>query len=422
MTVVHKPRLADSGALFTEIATEEQLLRQPSSAGSFPLVVKANIAVAGFRLSAGSPVLSRVATVDAPVVAAFRNAGAIVTSIANMHELAYGVTTTNAAFGNVEIPTHPGRSSGGSSGGSAAAVAGGFADYALGTDTGGSVSLPAALCGVVGFRPSTGRWPTAGTIGLSWTRDSTGVFTRTVAQARRADAWVTQQNAPDGGGQGIRLGVPKQLLENLSPAVEEAFRAVVERVAATYELVEIDYGGVLALTRAAETPAVRWESRQLLAEAAANALRLDPDAAFRQLVQGTASPDVRALLEAELASPLHPDEYARGLADTLNARISYQQLLAAHGIDALVFPTSPATAPPLGVGETVEHLGGTANTFSLYTSHTGQGTIIGAPMLTIPAAVANSELPVGVTIQGRRYEDVTLLALGEQLMSLISEK
>ena len=108
--------------------------------------------------------------IAAVVVAALREAGAVVAGITNMHELAFGITSNNAVFGPVRNPADPTRAAGGSSGGSAAAVARGDVPVALGTDTGGSVTIPASLCGVVGFRPSTGRWPAAAAAGAARTR------------------------------------------------------------------------------------------------------------------------------------------------------------------------------------------------------------------------------------------------------------
>lgn len=409
-----------NAAIFTELANDQLPGADDLKPHEFTLAVKANIAVAGFRLSAASPVLERfVAPVDAPVVTAFRGAGANVVGTTNMHELAFGITSTNPAFGNVEIPTHPGRSAGGSSGGSAAAVAGGFVDLAIGTDTGGSVSLPASVCGVVGFRPSTGRWPTANCVGLSWTRDTPGVFTRTVEEVQRADYWVTNERAQPVDASRRRIGIPHQLLRDLAPAVESAFSGALDRMREDYDIVELDFADVLTFTDAAEMPIVLYESKQLLSVAAANALGMEQHAAFAALVEGTASPDVRGILESVQQNPTSADEYTAAMAATYSARSAYNELLAMNNLDAVAIPSAPATAAPLGVGEMIEHLGKDTSTFGLYTRNTGQGTMLGVPMLTIPAEVPEGSLPVGFTLQGLRFGDTALLELGARLERLI---
>src|SRR5204863_3451998 len=129
----------------------------------------------------------------------------------NMHELALGTTNRNPAFGTVGNPAAPGRSAGGSSGGSAAAVAAGLVPLALGTDTGGSVRIPASYCGIVGFRPSIGRWPRTGVMPLSTTRDTVGVLAGSVAEVSLVDSIMTGSSVAEPVTlQGVRLGVPHE--------------------------------------------------------------------------------------------------------------------------------------------------------------------------------------------------------------------
>ncbi|MBM6621070.1 hypothetical protein JTF08_05560 [Micrococcaceae bacterium RIT802] len=407
--------------VWTQVADASEVRAQPRTGESFALAVKANIAVRGFRRSAGCRGLDLgPEAADAPVVAALREAGAVVVGITNMHELAFGITSNNAAFGPVRHPADPTRAAGGSSGGSAAAVARGDVPVALGTDTGGSVTIPASLCGVVGFRPSTGRWPGAGLVGLSWTRDTPGLFARTVSDVERLDTAVAPGN--DGGvpASRPRLGIPAELVEDLDPETEAAFATALDRCGDVVETVDIELGRVLDLTRVAEMAIVLGESRRLLADVAARALGLSPEVAFERLVESVASPDVRAVLEAELAHPVTAEEYARAQGEVARARTLYTNLLAEHDLDGLVFPGTPAPAPLLGQDDTVEHLGGPVSTFGLYTRNTGQGTMLGAPMLTLPAPVPAGGLPVGITLQGARFRDRALLALGLRLEAVLA--
>ena len=140
-----------------------------------PLALKDNLDTAGVITTAGTPGLrSNRPARNAPVVQRLLDAGAIVFGKASLHELAYGITNHNAAFGAVHTPYDPSRIPGGSSGGVAAAVGARMAPGGIGSDTGGSVRIPAALCGIVGFRPSTGRWSQAGIVPISHTRDTAG--------------------------------------------------------------------------------------------------------------------------------------------------------------------------------------------------------------------------------------------------------
>lgn len=405
---------------WVEVATPSQIEDQPGSGSesAFPIGVKANIAVRGFRRSAACALLDGSAEeADAEVVALCRRAGAVVVGMTNMHELAFGIDSVNATFGPVRLPGHPERSAGGSSGGSAAAVASGEVPVALGTDTGGSVSIPASLCGIVGFRPSTGRWPGGGIIGLSSTRDTPGVLAHSVSEVARVDRVVTDDSPGLAGAQRARsgrprLGLPVELLADLDPATRAAFRGTLEEIGGVFELQELSFSEILDSTRAAEMPLVLWESHRLLSDIAAEALGLDPVTAFDRLVDGVASPDVRAILQSEQQSPVSAEEYQAAQRHTGLARAEYARLLDRYDLDALVFPTTPAPAPLITTGATLNHLGKHFSTFELYTRNTGPGTVLGAPMVTIPARVSAGALPVGVTVQGRRFDDRHTLELG----------
>ncbi|RII42105.1 amidase [Galactobacter valiniphilus] len=381
--------------------------------GAGPTVtIKANIAVRGLPRTAGCTGLSGdVAAADAPVVAALRRGGARILGTSNMHELAFGITSDNVSYGPVTVPGHPDRSAGGSSGGAAAIVARGHADLGVGTDTGGSVSIPAALNGVYGFRPSTGRYPAGGLVGLSFTRDTPGLFARSLAGVVEADAIITSRGALGEGPAGLRVGVPREYLLDLDPEVEALFNAALERLE-DVEVVSVDWGPVLENTRAAEMPVVLWEAKRLLSEVAAAAFGAPPEAAYRRLVDGVASADVRGILESTLSHPVGDDAYAEALRSTFAAREGYEALLTGAGLDALVFPTTPAVAPLVEQGQSVSHRGERVDAFGLYTRHTGAGTMLGAPMLTLPGGRTPAGLPSGFTVQGRRGRDEELLRLG----------
>lgn len=392
----------------------------------FPLVVKANISVAGYALSAASPVLAgNRRRIDAPVVSALRAQGAVVTGTANMHELAYGITSENGGFGVVRNPVVPGFSAGGSSGGSAAAVARGYAPVALGTDTGGSVSIPASVCGVVGFRPTVGRWPGEGLVGLSHSRDTPGAFARNVADLATVDGWIAGTAARQRTGDlqaalPHRLGVPAELTAALDPDTAAAFAAAQERLAgAGVELVPLSLGPVLELVGAVQWHLVAWESRQLLEAAAAEALDLPGGEAWKTLVEGVASADVQSLLQALDQEPPRLDDYRRAVGMLWQARSRYRALLDAHRVSLLLFPAAPRPATPLGTGGTVMHLGFEHEVFPLMTRNTTAGTVLRCPMLTQPMLPASDGRPQGITLQGGAQEDDAVLAAAAALEAIL---
>ena len=226
-----------------------------------PLAVKDVIDVAGTRTTAASKVLAdNVATADAIVVARLRRAGAIIVGKLNTHEFAFGASTTSAAFGPARNPWDTERICGGSSGGSGAAVAAGLVPGTLGTDTAGSIRIPAAFCGVTGIRPSTGRVPNRGVVPVSWTYDTVGPLARTaedcallldaIAGPDPDDASTTPVarepclDALELGVEGLRIGVVSHLMGGEVPldprvaaAVETAL-VVLEDLGAHVERVD----------------------------------------------------------------------------------------------------------------------------------------------------------------------------------------
>ena len=158
-----------------------------------PILVKDNINTVDFLTTGGTPALANhQPSADAGVITRLKNAGALIVGKTNMHELAFGITSNNAFTGAVHNPYDRKLITGGSSGGSAAAVSAHIVPVSLGSDTGGSNRIPASLCGVCGFRPTTGRYPGDGLINLSKTRDTVGIFAHSVsdiALARRCAFW-----------------------------------------------------------------------------------------------------------------------------------------------------------------------------------------------------------------------------------------
>ena len=376
-------RSAHEGGAYTAIDGELALAAAaPGGRAGGPLehctfAVKDMIAVRGHRRGGGSRTRERSGLCghDAPVVAALRGAGAVFIGLTALHELAFGVTGINAYTGTPANPLDATRVPGGSSSGSAVAVATGSADLALGTDTGGSIRIPAALCGVVGFKPPYGAWPTRGVLPLAGTLDHVGVLARSVGEVIAADSLFSSAAFPppaDNRASARRtFGVNRSALAGSEPAVAAAVEAALERLATEHTLVDVELPeapDVLGITNTI----MFFEAAQLYGEVAA-----DPRSGLGE--------DVRARLQTGLG--ISADEYA---AARLRARALTGRVHASlGGLDAVLEPTVPIRAPTLAEAP---ELG-----FRLV-AHTRLANLTGLPALSLPLPVTG--LPVGLQITG----------------------
>ena len=265
----------------------------------YRLVVKDNIEVAGMPCTSGTPSLrAYVPRHDAPAVALLRLAGAEIVGKANMHELAYGITSNNAAFGPVRNPYDPRYFAGGSSGGTAAAIAAGVVHAGLGTDTGGSARIPAALSGIVGFRPTVGRYPMGGVAQISPTRDVIGPMGRNVGDVAVLDAVLSRSPTLRLDGidlRGLRMGLPVEHFQQcLHADIHRVLRNVVEVLrAAGVVFIDADLRDVAALNAAVSFPIVLHETKPALERylrGTGLALTLE------QLYEDVASADVKEII------------------------------------------------------------------------------------------------------------------------------
>ncbi|WP_026425604.1 amidase family protein [Actinokineospora inagensis] len=375
-----------------------------------PFSVKDNVDVAGFPTTAGSPLLGEAPVeVDATVVGVLRDAGAVVLGKTNLHELAFGITSNNKAFGPVRNPADPGRSAGGSSGGSAAGVALGTVPFALGTDTGGSVLIPAAFCGVVGFRPSTGRYPGDGVVNLSSTRDTTGVNAHTAADVRTVDRLITgERGGPEIPLAGLRIGLPRKRFDDLEPAVAAAIAVATATVEGLgVRLVDVDLGDDIDVAAGAGNDLTCYEAPRLLGRRVKAPLADWPDR--------IASPDVRALIDSMRLNPVSAEAYESARAARWRLRRAYLELF--DEVDVVLFPTSPVSPPLIGQDDVITLNGRLTPTFPTVTRNVSPGTVVGLPMLSIPAGVTGTGLPVGLCLEAPPFADVRLLGVGEAIQS-----
>lgn len=381
-----------------------------------PLAFKDNIDVAGMPTTAGSPWMAdHVPRQSAGVTQRLLDAGALVLGKTNLHEWSQGVTGHNHGFGPARNPFDPSRIAGGSSGGNAVVLGARATPAAIGTDTGGSVRVPAALCGLVGFRPTTGRWPADGLVPISPTFDTAGVMTRCVDDCVLIDHAVTGGPARLAAAplQGLRLGIPTSYFwELLDPPVAEAADACLEHLrAAGVVLVpcELSEVGPLFLQGAMDISLY-----EILPALAAYFARHQRAFDARALADAIVSPDVRALFERLFgAEAISAPAYGRALNE-LRPRMqrAYRDCFAHHGVAALLFPTTPLTAARIGEDEQLVLCGQPVAAFSTYIRNTGPAGMAGLPAMSLPIGLTRERLPMGMELTGPVASDAALLAVG----------
>lgn len=386
-----------------------------------PIALKDNIDAAGLPCAAGTRALAEAPPrAEADVVQRLRAAGALVGGKLGMHELAFGITSNNAASRPVRNPWDTARIPGGSSGGAGAAVAAGLVPAAIGTDTGGSVRVPAALCGVTGLRPTVGRVPAAGIVPISRTRDTAGPLALDVADCALLDEVLA--GAPAGlevlvPGR-LRLGVPRERFwEDLEAGVRERAEAALQTLrAAGIELVEVPLPGLDEANEAASFPIALFEfARDLRTYLRDSGRAVD----FEQVLAGIASPDVAAVCRPLGGAGAIPEAAYR---DALHARERLRRIyahgFARAGVDALVFPTTPRTAARIGEDETVELNGRRVPTFATFIRNTDPGSNASLPGVSLPIGLAGG-LPVGLALDGPVSSDRRLLAIAATVEALL---
>jgi len=395
-----------------------------------PLVVKDNISTVGFPTSAGTPSLKGFhPTSDAPVADVLFKNGAILLGKTNMHELAQGITTSNPTFGFAQNPYDTSRVTGGSSGGTASAIAARFTPAGLGTDTGGSTRIPAAFCGIVGFRPSTGgprkAWTDEGVFPIAHSVDTPGPMGRTVSDVALLHAIVTSTPVPAALPlRGVRLGVPRGYYwDGLDSEVARVSERALEKLRdAGAILTEVDFR---AWTQAADQifgTLVSMHSIQDLTDFLAINV---PSVSFDQLAAGVLSKDVQGMLARNIAHPV-PAAQAEEATRILRPRLArqYLELFRAASISAIVYPTVRVLAPkirPQGDApeDTMEVNGKQISEFGAIVANTHLSGAVGTPSLTIPAGLSSIGVPVGLSLEGLVGEDTALLGLGMSVESAL---
>jgi Asp-tRNA(Asn)/Glu-tRNA(Gln) amidotransferase A subunit family amidase len=406
-------------------AARETGAKLPTLAG-LPIVVKDNINTSDMPTSAGTPALQNARPAkNAPSLQKLIDAGAIVIGKTNMHELAFGITSTNLApfAGPVKNPHDKSRIPGGSSGGTAAAIAAGIVSCGLGSDTGGSTRIPAALTGIVGLRPSVGNGgaerrydDSNAVVPISHTRDTVGPMGRTVADVALLDSVITGSPmvAPE-PLRGKRLGIPATLWSGLDRELEEVVMAARTKLeAAGIVLVDADIAGLMELNAKVSFPLALHEPiADMPAYLEASGIQ---GITLADIAAKIASPDVKGAFDA-----IAGDAFGAAYEDALNVqRPALQKLYAAYisdnNLDAILFPTTVAPAVAIdmakGSGEMSINGGAPVPTFNTLIRNTDPGSNAGIPGLSLYAGMTRGGLPVGLEIDGPVGSDAKLLGLG----------
>lgn len=390
-----------------------------------PIPVKDSVNTKDLPTTGGTPALRHFQPADdAPVVARLREAGALVLGKTNIHEMSFGWTSNNQAFGAVHNPYDPTRIPGGSSGGTAAAVAARMAPLGVAEDTQGSIRVPAAMCGIAGFRPTTGRYPTAGVIPITTLFDQVGPHARTVADLVLFDRAVARDDSPMAPAslKGLKLAVIRDFhFEGLDPEVARLTEAALGKLkGAGVEIVEApmpDLARLIGLVTGPVQAHDAWYTvKQYLAD-------FRTGVTIEQLV-AAASPDIRAAFHDFVipGSPHAIPEAAYHAAVTVHLpllRSRFQDLYARSGASAVVFPTTMVPPVPIGQDRTVVIGGKTIPFETAISRNISPGSTVGLPGLVLPVGLTAGGLPVTIELDGPSGSDHQLLAIGLEVEKVL---
>jgi aspartyl-tRNA(Asn)/glutamyl-tRNA(Gln) amidotransferase subunit A len=395
ITVMRESALADARLAEEEIGAGKY--RGPLH--GIPVSVKDLIDVAGTPTTAGSALPPRQPAADAPIVTRLREAGAILIGKTNLHEFAFGTTSEESAFGPVRHPLDPARSPGGSSGGAAVALVEGMCFGSVGTDTGGSIRIPSAVCGTVGLKATLNELPCHGVVALSSTLDHVGPMARTVAdtavmfQAMRSGAAFASGRARRPPGRRV-FGVPEAYFcDRLDPEVRRALARALDTLRGAGHEVR-----TVAIEHAAHTATVYLHI--VLPEASwYHASTIDTMA-------NRYSPGVR--LRLEMGRYVLAEDYVRAMS--LRGVLMQSVDRALQGCDALLLPTVPMPAPPIGVA-TVDVDGQEEPVRGAMLRLTQLFNMTGHPAIALPAGRTRAGWPVSLQLVGAQNDTGGLLDL-----------
>jgi len=373
-----------------------------------PISLKDNICTESIRTTAGSKILGDYFPErDARVVTRLKQAGAVLLGKTNLHEFAYGVTTNNPHYGPARNPWDTARIPGGSSGGSAAAVSAGLCFGSIGSDTGGSIRIPAALCGIVGLKPGLGRVDVTGVIPLSVTHDCVGPLARTAADAEILFQAIVDGEKSKNGVERLRGNVARRLSKFRFGVPREFFFDVISsEVKKSFDV------AVRSLWRLGAK--IKKVSIPLLAqtEKAGNRIAWAEASHYHQQKgwfpsRGTEySEDVRSRLE--IGAKVLAMEYLEAQDQRRAFIAQLHEVMEREAIDALMVPTTPITAPP--IGEETTRVGKTDHpTRALLLRLNRPANLAGVSAISVPCGFTPAGLPMGLQFIGAEHSEKLLL-------------
>ncbi|HEY0106533.1 MAG TPA: amidase family protein [Rhizomicrobium sp.] len=415
-------RLLEAARRADAVSSQKRLARPLHGV---PIAIKDNIDVLGWRTTGGTAALrSYHPRASAPVMRDILAAGALVAGKTNLDELGGGEAGHNRIYGAINNPYRQGFLPGGSSGGVAAAVSARLVPAGLGTDTGGSARNPAALCGIVGYRPTTGSYPHGGTVSVSSTRSTPGPIARTVGDIRLFDAVIKGEPPSTSRAElrGLSIGVPRDFFwEHLdgetSRLCEDALTSLRN---AGCRLLEAGIPDVAALSDTATFSIVFYELPRTLSKYLQDGAT---GVTYDELREKIADPLLASLLASIDKNPAATHaSYLKALAARAELKRRFEQYFQGHGLSALVVPCTPLPARPITPDDTVEFEGKRIPALFIYGRNSDASANADLPAITVPIGLTRLGLPVGLEIQGPSGADRRILAIAEAIEELFRGK
>lgn len=396
-----------------------------STLHGLPIPVKDSVNTKEYPTTGGTPALGDFYPAeDAELVTRLKNAGAIVMGKTNIHELSFGWTSNNQAFGAVHNPYGTSRIPGGSSGGTAAAIAYRMAPIGIAEDTQGSIRVPAALCGVYGFRPTQNRYPNTGVVPITPLFDQVGPLTRNAGDLALFDHVITGEAVVDTPAslQGIRLGVPREYFYSmLDTEVERITNEALRKLSdAGAILVDADVPDLKRLIDETTAAVQLFHVMPMLTKYLAE---FDTGVSFDQVME-QASPDIQTtfsqyVLPGGEFTPTEEDFAAARDRHLPALRKTLDDYYRDNELAAMIFPATQIVAPPIGHDLETTLNGQTVPFEPVISRNISPGSTSGTPGIIVPADLNSEGLPVSLELDGAAGSDRALLGLGLAIESVL---
>jgi len=403
--------------VFTKIVRPDLLGTAPLGK-NMTFAVKANIGC-GFPAPSSTPSLRDWVPKDfSPVIRLLVDSGHQIVGMTNMHELAYGITCESVVFGDVDNPRKSGYIPGGSSGGSAAAVAMNAVSFAMGTDSLGSVRIPAALCGVVGYRPSTGLYDVSCMCPQSSTTDTIGIFAHRVDTVQQIHKTIMSSYSPTVRSlQGVRFGVPRQyyysiLDSEVSRITEAALQSLKN---GGVELVDVDFPPDFADDMLESCfDFITYETYRLIPKYLKDQ---NAPVSFDELCKQISNPMLQEIIVT--ANKISDERYRQCLQHVKRVRQLFDSYFETNKLDGFVSPTTILPAIKRPCPQTVKVCGQEFALNFAFVHNTAPQVCAGVPCISLPSGLTSDGLPVGLELVAPRGMDSTLLDLAAAVQTVL---